>query len=172
MAKSNPQEIPHTPINHDTTQASGVIVKIPMRWSDMDAYGHVNNSEIVRMLEEARIAVFGVPVGTGTQITPPAVALFDVLPQGIQALIAEHRIKYVKPLEYRNAPAPIRTSVIKAAGATLILGLEIHDPATGEVCVKAHTHMALYDPARKNVLRLTRHQQEILAPLIGPALLR
>ena len=27
----------------------------PMRWSDMDAYGHVNNVVFVRYLEEARI---------------------------------------------------------------------------------------------------------------------
>ena len=27
----------------------------PMRWSDMDAYGHVNNVVFLRYLEEARI---------------------------------------------------------------------------------------------------------------------
>ncbi|BAS13810.1 hypothetical protein AHiyo8_21130 [Arthrobacter sp. Hiyo8] len=36
-----------------------------MRWGDMDAYGHINNVQIVRMLEEARIAAFGPPRGAG-----------------------------------------------------------------------------------------------------------
>ena len=36
-------------------------VLVPMRWGDMDAYGHINNVQIVRMLEEARIAAFGPP---------------------------------------------------------------------------------------------------------------
>src|SRR5699024_10602173 len=31
---------------------------IPVRWSDLDAYGHVNNAAMVRLLEEARIAAF------------------------------------------------------------------------------------------------------------------
>lgn len=36
-------------------------VEIPMRWGDMDAYGHVNNVNLIRLMEEARIAGFGVP---------------------------------------------------------------------------------------------------------------
>ena len=36
-------------------------VQVPMRWGDMDAYGHVNNIAVVQLLEEARVAAFGVP---------------------------------------------------------------------------------------------------------------
>lgn len=28
-------------------------VPIPLRWSDFDAYAHVNNAEMLRLLEEA-----------------------------------------------------------------------------------------------------------------------
>ncbi|WP_308409809.1 acyl-CoA thioesterase [Zhihengliuella halotolerans] len=38
-------------------------VEVPMRWADMDAYGHINNVNLVRMMEEARIGAFGVPGG-------------------------------------------------------------------------------------------------------------
>ena len=31
---------------------------VPLRWSDMDAYGHVNNVQYLRLLEEARITAF------------------------------------------------------------------------------------------------------------------
>ncbi|WP_289232492.1 acyl-CoA thioesterase [Barrientosiimonas endolithica] len=31
-------------------------VDVPLRWSDMDALRHVNNVQIVRLLEEARVA--------------------------------------------------------------------------------------------------------------------
>ena len=27
---------------------------VPLRWSDMDAYGHVNNVQFLRLLEDAR----------------------------------------------------------------------------------------------------------------------
>ena len=35
-------------------------VPIRLRWSDLDAYGHVNNAEMLRLLEEARIQAFWV----------------------------------------------------------------------------------------------------------------
>lgn len=162
----------HTRNPHDLGEGPGTVVGIPMRWGDMDPYGHVNNVEVVRILEEARIAAFGIPVGTGDQVVPPAVPLFDTLPVGTQALIAEHRIKYLKALEYRNVPAPVRVWVVKAAGAALILGIEVHDAATGEVCIRAHTQLALYDPAEQRVLRLTAQQREVLEPWGGPPLFR
>ena len=30
----------------------------PLRWSDMDAYGHVNNARFLTLYEEARVALF------------------------------------------------------------------------------------------------------------------
>ena len=31
---------------------------VPLRWSDMDAYGHVNNVQFLRLLEDARVIAF------------------------------------------------------------------------------------------------------------------
>ena len=33
-------------------------VEVPLRWSDMDAYGHVNNVQYLRLLEDARVIGF------------------------------------------------------------------------------------------------------------------
>ena len=33
-------------------------VNVPLRWSDMDAYGHVNNVQFLRLLEDARVIGF------------------------------------------------------------------------------------------------------------------
>ena len=33
-------------------------VPIKLRWSDLDAYGHVNNAAMLTLLEESRISVF------------------------------------------------------------------------------------------------------------------
>ena len=43
-----------------------IALEIPLRWGDMDAYGHINNVQIVRLMEEARVLAFGIPSGTGT----------------------------------------------------------------------------------------------------------
>lgn len=149
----------------------GALVHVPMRWGDMDVYGHINNVEVVRMLEEARIAAFGIPVGTGEQAVAPVVPVFDELPDGTQALVVEQRVRYVRPVEYRNLPAPARVRVVKAIGATMILGIEILDAMTGETCVKAHTQLAFFDPEEQTVRRMTAHQRQVVQPYVGPALL-
>ena len=35
-----------------------ITVPLPLRWGDQDAYGHVNNATMFRLLEEARIRAF------------------------------------------------------------------------------------------------------------------
>ena len=44
--------------------------RIPVRWGDMDSYGHVNNTCYIQYLEEARIAWFaqiGLDIDRGSQ---------------------------------------------------------------------------------------------------------
>ena len=48
-----------------------LLVHVPARWGDMDAYGHVNNVAILSVMEEARVALFGPPPSSGQK---PAVA--------------------------------------------------------------------------------------------------
>jgi acyl-CoA thioester hydrolase len=154
------------------TQQSGVLCRVPMRWGDMDPYGHVNNVEVVRLLEEARIAALGVPVGTGHEVEAPLIPFFSVLPAGTQALITENRIKYLRSLEYRNTPVEVRVWVVSARGGALTLGFEITDVVSRRACVRAETQLAFFAPATGTVLRITPEQQEILAPYSGPPLFR
>ena len=146
-----------------------VTCQIPLRWGDMDPYGHVNNVEVMRVLEEARIAAFGVPVGTGEQVAPAAIPFFSVLPEGTQALIAEHRVRYLRPLNYRNVPVDVRVWVVSARAATLVLGFEILDAADGAPCIRAQTQLALFVPRTRTVLRMTAEQRELLEPYTAPS---
>jgi len=49
----------------------GCIVKIPVRWGDMDAVGHVNNAAYFTYCESARIAYFD-RLGVGAFATAPS----------------------------------------------------------------------------------------------------
>ncbi len=42
----------------DQTPAPGLTIEIPIRWGDMDAFGHVNNIVFFQYCESARIAYF------------------------------------------------------------------------------------------------------------------
>jgi acyl-CoA thioester hydrolase len=155
-----------------TRTEQGVLCRVPMRWGDMDPYGHVNNVEVVRLLEESRIAALGVPVGTGHQVEPPLIPFFSALPEGTQALVTENRIKYLRPLEYRNTPVEVRVWVVSARGGSVALGFEITDVVTRRACVRAETQVAFYVPATGTVLRISPEQQALLAPYTGGPVFR
>lgn len=148
-------------------EAGRIEVQIPMRWGDMDAYGHINNVQVVRILEEARIAAFGPPRGTGLPGVEPPVALFNAVPEGTLALIVEHRIRYVRTLEYRNIPAVVQLWVGAVKGASFDIHYLVQDPITREDCVRATSHLAFVDEATGRVLRLTPEQKETLAPYMA-----
>ncbi|WP_311211808.1 MULTISPECIES: thioesterase family protein [unclassified Arthrobacter] len=133
-----------------------------MRWGDMDAYGHINNVQIVRMLEEARIAAFGPPRGAGLPGVEPPAALFSDVEEGIMTLVVEHKVRYVRTLEYRNVPAVVEIWVGAVKGASFDLHYVIKDPVTREDCVKATTHLAFVAEDTGRVLRLTPGQKEKL----------
>ena len=140
---------------------------VGMRWGDMDAYGHVNNVEILRILEEARIHAFGPPGGTGGPGREPVVALFNNVPAGTQALVAEHRVKYLVPLTYRNIPADIDVWISALKGASLTIAYVIRDPVTGESCAKAETTLAFVDGGTGRLLRIAPEQKDLMLPYLG-----
>lgn len=138
-----------------------------MRWSDMDAYGHVNNVEVLRMLEEARILAFGPPGGTGAPGVQPPIALFNTVPGNTQSLVSEHRIKYLAPLEYRNIPADVDIWVSSLKAASLGISYLVSDPVTGVQCVKAETTLAFVDGTSGRLQRVSDEQRQLIGPWAG-----
>jgi len=58
-----------------------ILARIPLsvRWRDMDAMGHVNNSKYISYLEEARVRwMLGVPGVSMTDVIAPVVAATNV----------------------------------------------------------------------------------------------
>ncbi|WP_240630348.1 acyl-CoA thioesterase [Specibacter cremeus] len=140
-----------------------------MRWGDMDAYGHVNNVEIVRILEEARIHAFGPPAGTGLPGIEVDLPVFADLPASTQALVVEHRVKYLSPLNYRNIPARIEVWISAVKGASFTVAYAIFDPVTGARCVNAETVLAFFHEDTGTLMRVAPDKRALLAPLTGPS---
>src|SRR5690625_7621200 len=78
---------------------------IPVRWTDLDAYGHVNNAAMVRLLEEARIAAFwpapAEQVALGAQ-QPEAALPVGGVGAPVSTVIASQRIEYARSLDHRS----------------------------------------------------------------------
>ncbi|MHA7292565.1 acyl-CoA thioesterase [Arthrobacter sp. HLT1-21] len=143
---------------------------VPMRWSDMDAYGHINNVQVLRLLEEARIHAFGPPGGTGADGEQPPVAVFSSIAPGVQALVVEHRVRFVDTLDYRNIPVRIDVWVSALLPASFTLAYRIRDPLTEAACVKAETILAFVNTNSGGLLRLTEEQKDALSPFLGEQL--
>ena len=65
----------------------------PLRWSDMDAYGHVNNARFLTLFEEARVALFFLGA------RQMGLTSFE---DGI--VISRHEVDYLRPVDYGTGP--------------------------------------------------------------------
>ena len=146
------------------TERPSLRVEVPMRWGDMDAYGHVNNVNLIRLMEEARIAGFGVPGGTGAPGIKPRVDIFSAVPAGVQILVVEHRVRYSRPLEYRNVPVDVDLWIASVKPASFDICYEFRDPVEDYVCVRASTTLAFFDTLTSRVTRLSAAERAGLAP--------
>ena len=140
------------------------IIDIPLRWGDMDAYGHINNVQIVRLMEEARIMVFGVPSGTGQldDTSPkPHINLLAGVEDGVMTLISDHTVKYRRQLPYRGTPIRVEVGVAKVKGASVEITYRFYDDDA--VAVLATTTMVFVNQATGAPVRLTEAQRAALA---------
>ncbi|MDO4917799.1 MAG: thioesterase family protein [Rothia sp. (in: high G+C Gram-positive bacteria)] len=138
---------------------------IPLRWGDMDAYGHVNNVTMVQILEEARVALFGPPPSSGEPALERQVPLplFATLPAGTQALVAENRVKYRNPLAYRGVPVRVEMQISKVTAASVAVTYELYDPVTETHCVSASTTLAFFNTQTGSLVRLSPDQRQKLS---------
>lgn len=141
-------------------------VAIPLRWSDFDAYAHVNNAEMLRILEEARIQAFWRPdEGTG-----PATAVMDARPGAdTYALIARQEVEYLAPIPYMRAPVDIEMWIGRIGGASLEICYEVYSPEGVEPRVqftKAATTLVMVTAATGTPTRMPDDLRQALAPYI------
>jgi acyl-CoA thioester hydrolase len=80
-------------------------VPIKLRWSDLDAYGHVNNAAMLTLLEESRISVFWHGDLGVDGVQDAAAPTTDGGPGGdTLTLIARQEVEYLAPIPYLREP--------------------------------------------------------------------
>jgi acyl-CoA thioester hydrolase len=131
-------------------------VLTPLRWSDMDAYGHVNNVQFLRLLEDARVVAFA---AAGTDEGG------SVVETGL--LVARSEIEYLEPLVYRTAPVAIDLWLTGLAGASFDLGYEVLDEQGDDgvrprVYARAETTLVLFDRLNERPRRMTPSERDRL----------
>ena len=118
--------------------------EVPMRWSDMDAYRHVNNTAYLAYLEQARVAMFfhrHESFSAGT-------------------VISRHEIDYLRPVVYHPDPLRVELWIERVGGARFTIGYEVFDGAA--LAARASTTCVTYDFAAGRPRRLTDEERTVL----------
>lgn len=127
------------------------------RWSDLDAYNHVNNVTWLEYLQEARVDMLFVHAHRGGA---------DALSQGV--LVVKAEINYRRPMTFRQEPYSIEMWVSHIGGGSFTISYEIADPpaeAGGKKITygTASTVLAPVDPSTGAPRRLTDVERQVLS---------
>jgi acyl-CoA thioester hydrolase len=148
-------------------------VPIKLRWSDLDAYGHVNNAEMLRLLEEARIEAFWVTDDTGHgggEAVGGTTAVLDGRPGAdTLTLIARQEIEYLAPIPYLRQPLDVQLWLGRLGGASLEVCYEVWSPEGTEprtLYSRAATTIVLVDATTQRPRRINEHERDAWTPYL------
>ncbi len=161
-ARQNPQHGPMTPMTRTERPAATYEVTVPLRWSDQDAYRHVNHAKVVTLLEDARaVLLFDAAVREG-------VAAFEA---GL--LVVKVQVAYRRPIPWHPRGVRVRMWCHEVRAASFTVGYELllpdepDDPDddgwdAARPAVTADTQLVPYDMASERPRRLTAEERSFL----------
>jgi acyl-CoA thioester hydrolase len=118
----------------------------PLRWADMDSFGHINNVVYLRYLEQARVDwMFETAREAGV----------DKFSLG--TVVTRHEIDYKRLLVYRAEPVRVEIWVTKINAASFICAYEVRDDEA--VYAVAKTTLVPYDLAEQRPRRLAPEER-------------
>ncbi|OBG51653.1 MULTISPECIES: thioesterase family protein [unclassified Mycobacterium] len=129
----------------------GFVAPVPVRWSDIDMYQHVNHATMVTILEEARV-----------QFLREAFEV-DILTIGL--LIAEVKVTYKGQLRLVDSPLQVTMWTKRLRAVDFTLGYEVRsvsaDPES-KPAVIAESQLAAVHIEEERLVRLSPHHREYL----------
>ncbi len=125
---------------------------IPVRWSDMDAFGHINHARMVTLMEEARVEWL---LSAGPEYQPLIKS----------AMIVHVDIRYQSQLRHDDSPLQIGMWIKGFRSVDFTIGYEIRAAGAGvetkAACVAA-TQMAVVDIEAHTLRRLSDEEKSYL----------
>jgi acyl-CoA thioester hydrolase len=136
------------------------IAEVRPRWSDMDAFGHVNHANTVTLLEEARVELL---FGEATRLGAAGMT------RGV--VVARLVVDYHAPLIANGKPVRVAMRVKEMQSAAFTIGYVVHGGPSEDdmVAVVAETRLVPYDTENSRPRRLTEAERDFLAAYRGMA---
>ncbi len=146
-------------------------IPIQLRWGDLDAFNHVNNTSMLKLLEEARVRAFWRP-GEGEH--GPSTAVLDSgIDAGALTLVARQEIEYFAPVPYQRHPLEVQMWFGKIGGSSVEVCYEVfNDPSFEERVLYARSTavIVLVDAASGRPTRISQEMRDAWAPYVGAPL--
>lgn len=128
----------------------------PLRWSDVDVYGVINNVALVRYLEEARVDLF-------LCMAPEEQGSF----LGGGSVVVRHEIDYKYQLRHRRDPVEIEIWVSRLRASSVTISYLIRD---GErLYASASSVLAPFDYRANGPRRFTESETAFFAKYLDQA---
>ncbi|MBO0595578.1 acyl-CoA thioesterase [Nesterenkonia sp. E16_7] len=130
------------------------LVVLPVRWSDQDLNGHVNNARVVTLIEEARISAITSWLGD------------DGIPDPARPrVVVSLTVDYLRPLDHGpELTARVWVSAIGRSSYTVDYEVVQHS----EVAVRARTVLVQTNPATGRSAPLPERLRRMLAQILTP----
>ena len=139
----------------ETREDSGdfaFVADVPVRWSDMDAFGHINHARVITLMEEARVAWL---LSVGEQYAPLIKS----------AMIVTVEVRYQAQLRHDDSPLRIAMWIKGFRSVDFTIGYEVRSaaasPDSKPACV-ASTQMAVVDIEKQRLRRLSDTEKSYL----------
>lgn len=144
-----------SPAGESAEEPVGFVASVPVRWSDIDMYQHVNHATMVTLLEEARVPFLS-----------PAFAV-DITSVGL--LIAEVKVAYKGQLRLTDSPLQVTMWVPRLRTVDFTIGYEVrsvHAARDSRPAVIAETQLATFSIDEQKLVRLSADHRAYLERFI------
>ncbi|WP_298036724.1 acyl-CoA thioesterase [uncultured Microbacterium sp.] len=141
---------------------------IHLRWGDLDAFNHVNNTSMLKLLEEARVRAFW--KADDTEDAPPTAVIESGIEQGVLTLIARQEIEYLAPVPYQRRPLEVQMWFGKIGGSSVEVCYEVfNDPSYDARVLYARSTavIVLVDAATGRPVRVSEDMRRVWGPYVG-----
>ncbi|WP_290367880.1 acyl-CoA thioesterase [Antrihabitans cavernicola] len=137
---------------HQANPPFGFHTKVEVRWSDMDAFQHINHARMVTLLEEARI---------------PWLFYDDRPTKGLRegAVLVDLHVQYKGQLRHDDTPLDIVMWVDRLRAVDFTVGYEVRPagaPADSAPGVTATTQIAAFDMKGQRLRRFSPEEKAYL----------
>jgi acyl-CoA thioester hydrolase len=137
--------------------AGAKVSEMRVRWSDLDAYGHVNNAMIFDYVQEGRITFTAAPLRGMAQEIEPDYLWF----------LARQDVVYHHPIVFRMAPYVVRTGIARMGNSSVTFSSQVDDPTDGTVCATAAAVAVFADASGKPTTLTDQLRQDLSVYALG-----